>query len=889
MFRRNGFLLLCLMVLVFLAVTSADAYSMWLSSSVDCDLQVASLSKDDLDMLVWSKTAGPHPQGYVVRRDGTSQPITMQVAFELADRLAYYDQVDIAGFVSKPDLGPDNLPVLLLRWIRRSEGERDRWQLQLIAKPGLLPEHLIDETTPQLEIANLSLPVGYPRQGEIYTAVLSFDPTTGEVHVALQDDPEAIFPLEFAANLQIGPVSEILYPMSGWEGQNLQGLVRDSAYVIHELNLHDDFVDDGLPLEIQGEVEFFLINSEGQRYYGSTYYHDQQLLASLIWPKAYIPGEIRLTFVHEGLETEMFSAKWASDKQVFSLPLGETVPLGQALLRLDYILNGRVSTISKQEVRIIENRVAARFELYGRNYRRAAERAHLPIQDDPGIYGNVVITHDRPLQDALLEVSAVYTSDNQETQNIAVLSTTIASAQEDGQITIPFEFDLPKPGGQLRILAELKAAGIASLAVEESIKVWPAPLVPAFPGAEGFGAFTPGGRGGRVIRVTNLDDAGPGSFRAAVEAEGSRTVIFDVSGIIELESRLVISNPYITIAGQTAPGGGITIANYPTQITAHDVILRHMRFRMGDLTEQQEDTLEIKGQNVIVDHVSATWGIDETLSVTDADKVTVQWSLIAHSLNRSIHDKGAHGYGSLIRGGRGAAYSFHHNLWAHHRSRMPRPGNYLDHKLDPVGLLADFRNNVIYNWEGSYPGANYDTDSISKYNFINNYYLPGMNSGDTWAFRDDCPYAQAYFAGNSMDGQLPEDPWSLVRGVGPWTEGYKLENELLVAPVSTESAVSTFDQVLAKVGAQPRDQVDEAIVWSVLHQTGEIINSQAQVGGWPMVKMGSAPTDLDQDGIPDWWEEKHGLDPRDSSDALHMSKCGYTYLELYLNSLCDGY
>ena len=886
--RWNGFLVIMCFMMTFLTVASAAADPAWGFIGPDTHLRIGELSASDLGGLVWSKTAAPHPRGYVIKRDGIlGEPITMQVTFELADRLPNYNQIQIAGLLSEPDLSQVDRPVLALRWNKTTTEGRDRWQLQLVGEPGLIEERLVSETTPHLDIVNLSLPAGYPQQGDRYTALFSFDPLTGRLHVALEDDPEGIFPLEFAANLQLEPYQKALYPMSGWEGSNPQGLVRDDAYIIHQLSLRQELAGTGLPLELREELEFALLSPEGERRYISTYYNDQELLASLKWPKAHLPGVISLTFLHGKVEEEIFRAEWAEEEQFFAFPPLSTLPLGEALLVLEYIHNGKVvGTISRQTIRIIGNRATARLELYGRNYRRSKERAHLPIEADPGLYGNVIVSGERPLE-GLLDVRSVYKSEKEELTEIAVLSTEIRTGEESGSIVIPFQFALPPGAGEVTLFADLQAKDTAFTPIQQCTKVWAAPLVPAFPGAEGFGAFNPGGRGGRVIRVTNLHDSGPGSLRAAVEAEGPRTVVFDVSGIIELESRLVIANPYITIAGQTAPGGGITIANYSTQVTATDVIMRHLRFRLGDLTKQQEDTLEIKGNNVIVDHVSATWGIDETLSVSDADNVTVQWSLIGQSLNRSIHEKGAHGYGSLVRGERGATYSFHHNLWAHHRSRMPRPGNYLNYKLDPVGLLADFRNNVIYNWEGSYPGANYDTDSISRYNFVGNYYLPGKNSGDTWAFRDENPYARAFFAGNYMDGSLPEDPWSLVRGWGPWTDGYKLDEELPVAPVTTQAAPDAFQSVLAGVGTLPRDPVDSAIIASVIDRTGKIIDSQSEVGGWPVIPCGEAPLDSDQDGIPDWCEEQHGLDPFDPLDAGRLSASGYTQLELYLNSICD--
>jgi hypothetical protein len=241
--------------------------------------------------------------------------------------------------------------------------------------------------------------------------------------------------------------------------------------------------------------------------------------------------------------------------------------------------------------------------------------------------------------------------------------------------------------------------------------------IPAFPGAEGCGAASIGGRGGRVIEVVNLNDSGPGSLRAAVTATDPRIVVFHVSGTIELQSRLQINNPFITIAGQTAPGDGICLKNYDLRVSADHVIIRYIRVRPGDNEAIELDAVWVaKGRNIILDHCSVSWSVDETLSVAAADdelgNVTVQWCIIAESLNCSVHSKECHGYGSLVRGGWGNGFTFHHNLYAHHRGRSPRPGNYNSNTLDPAGLFFDFCNNVVYNWGGSYAGYNADADSI---------------------------------------------------------------------------------------------------------------------------------------------------------------------------------
>lgn len=416
----------------------------------------------------------------------------------------------------------------------------------------------------------------------------------------------------------------------------------------------------------------------------------------------------------------------------------------------------------------------------------------------------------------------------------------------------------------------------------------------AFPGAEGAGRFAAGGRGGRVIHVTTLDDAGPGSLRAAVEAKGSRTIVFDVSGTIALKSQLAIREPRVTIAGQTAPGGGITLRDHGLVVNADDVVIRYIRSRLGSASQTQDDSIWVRGgRRIILDHVSASWSVDETLSASANYKdesegwydLTVQWSIVANSLRRSGHVKGDHGYGSLVRGGRGAKASWHHNLWANHIARMPRPGNYDGPDVDPAGAWFDFRSNVFYNWGGSHSGYDADKAAIVRYNFVDNVYLPGPDSKGRFAFDESNTLAKGYVANNSMAGAVPADPMTLVKGtIGPdWRQPRPFD----IAPVSPDPA--PLDAVLARAGAsKARDTIDAAIVAGVRDGTGRIIDSQDSMGGWPTLATAPAPQDGDRDGMPDDWERAHGLDPKRDDGAADRNADGWTNLEEYLDSLTRG-
>ena len=418
----------------------------------------------------------------------------------------------------------------------------------------------------------------------------------------------------------------------------------------------------------------------------------------------------------------------------------------------------------------------------------------------------------------------------------------------------------------------------------------------AFPGAEGAGRFALGGRGGQVLFVTNLDDSGPGSLRAAVETKGARTILFRVSGTIRLAKPLVIREGRVTIAGQSAPGDGITLRDHMLQVSADDVVIRYIRSRLGDESKTESDAVTVtKGRRIILDHISASWSVDETLSASarfsDSGQgfydLTVQWSIISESLTHSLHAKGEHGYGSLIRGGRGSRISFHHNLWANHEARMPRPGNYDGPEIDPVGPIFDFRSNVFYNWGGTRSGYNADKATLARYNFVDNAYVAGPQSTRPIAFDESNMLAKAWFVGNSMNGVVPADPWSLVTGVSP--PGYRLAAPVDVAPVAPEPAAHAYERVLASAGASKvRDAVDARVVAGVRDRTGKQIDSQRDVGGWPALASLPAPRDSDNDGVPDPWERKHGLDPNVADSNGDRDHDGYTNLEAWLADAAAG-
>lgn len=444
----------------------------------------------------------------------------------------------------------------------------------------------------------------------------------------------------------------------------------------------------------------------------------------------------------------------------------------------------------------------------------------------------------------------------------------------------------------------------------------------AFPGAEGFGRETTGGRGGKVFYVTSLEDDGSsGTLRHAVSQPGKRTIVFATGGTIRLKSRLNITQGDLTIAGQSAPGGGITIRDYPVVISASNIILRYLRFRMGDAAAQQADALEARFQkHIIIDHCSLSWSTDECATFYANENFTLQWCIISESLKTSVHQKGSHGYGG-IWGGKNA--SFHHNLLAHHDSRNPRLGEEAG-KAFALTDLVDMRNNVIYNWAGN---STYGGEAMNV-NIVNNYYKPGpatptgskrnrivsLDKNKVEGTEVFGVWGKFFIDGNVVEGnpQVLTDNWG--RGVlNQFHNSYgQISQEEISAMrrsaphdiaqnVTTHTAAEAINLVLDQAGSSLyRDAVDLRILANVksnsydfegsLGGTKGIIDSQEDVGGWPELDLGQSPTDSDNDGMPDAWESENKLDPIDPNDGPKLKPgTPYTYLEIYLNSLPVGF
>jgi hypothetical protein len=454
----------------------------------------------------------------------------------------------------------------------------------------------------------------------------------------------------------------------------------------------------------------------------------------------------------------------------------------------------------------------------------------------------------------------------------------------------------------------------------------------AFPTAEGYGRFAIGGRGGSVIEVTNLEDYKPGetpipgSLRAAVEAEGPRTIVFRVSGLIQLKAPCAVHNPYCTIAGQTAPGDGICLANYSSgAFGTHDVIIRYLRFRIGDAAQKAMDGCGLGScDNCIIDHCSISWSSDEGTSSRGAHNITFQRNIVAEALHHGPHYRASdrtkletHAFAGSISGSIG---SYHHNLLADCTDRnwslaggLTQGGKYAGH--------LDIRNNVVYNWT-----ARTTDGGVKELNYVNNYYKPyPKNKFVTWLLKLD-PLNPAwgtesyYMAGNAMEGfDYDADNWQAFASGAEVEKQVRVDHELFPSFVKTHTAREAFTNVLANVGANfpKQDVVDLHIIKDARDGTAEFIGTRGPTYGdrpspnipgfidtqaddksalgaknfpWPDYETYNVPVDSDHDGIPDDWEKAHGLNPNDASDASKdLNGDGYTNLEKYLNSLVGEY
>ncbi len=425
----------------------------------------------------------------------------------------------------------------------------------------------------------------------------------------------------------------------------------------------------------------------------------------------------------------------------------------------------------------------------------------------------------------------------------------------------------------------------------------------AFPGAEGYGRFAKGGRGGDVYHVTNLKDSGEGSLREGLKTKPPtqpRTIVFDMGGTIELAKELrVEGQSFLTIAGQTAPGDGITLKNQPLRFfDVSDLIVRYLRVRLGDERKGAADCIDLgemkkPAKNVIFDHLTATWGVDGTMDVYFAGNFTMQWCLFGEALHDSIHEKGPHAMLMSIRKTQGNV-SLHHNLLFSSRDRHPTLGGGPE-PFNPTAIF-DFRNNVIYNWNGPCNLGH------GQFNLINNIWRPGPNTDPKTlpiapkSEKPDCTIG--FLKGNVFDGNdaWTQDNYAAVQ----WgTRGGKYDADVprgkfeqpdeRVAEAdraSTQPAADAYESVLAKAGAsKARDAADLRVVQGIRDRKHRRIDSPKEVGGWPVLKSGTAPKDTDRDGMSDEWEQAHGLNANDPEDRNGTQPDGYTNLEHYLGSL----
>jgi len=518
------------------------------------------------------------------------------------------------------------------------------------------------------------------------------------------------------------------------------------------------------------------------------------------------------------------------------------------------------------------------------------------------------------------------------TDSNALLAASTASSEFKGELKAA-KFTLPKLNPMQNYfwrVDEVNSAGQVTRGEVWHFRV----RTLAFPTAEGYGRFAIGGRGGRVIKVTNLEDYAtgkgeaiiPGSYRAAVEAEGPRTIVFRVSGLIKLKAPCAVHNPYCTIAGQTAPGDGICLANYSGgAYGTHDVIIRYLRFRIGDLANKAMDGAGLGSCDYcIIDHCSISWSSDEGTSSRGAHNITFQRNIVAEALHHGPHYRASdrtkletHAFAGSISGGIG---SYHHNLLADCTDRNWSLAGGLNQSVHYAGYL-DIRNNVVYNWT-----ARTTDGGVKALNYVNNYYKPHPpNPFVKWLLKlDDINPAWGtesyYMTGNVLEGFVDEsNNWSAFASGKEVEKQVRVDHELYPSYVTTHTAREAYTNVLANVGANfpKQDVVDLHIIADVRNGTAEFTGTRGPTYGdrpspnypglidtqsddksaegspnfpWPEYKTYNVPVDSDHDGIPDDWEKAHGLNPNNAADANQdLNGDGYTNLEKYLNSLVGEY
>jgi hypothetical protein len=557
----------------------------------------------------------------------------------------------------------------------------------------------------------------------------------------------------------------------------------------------------------------------------------------------------------------------------------------------------------------------------------------LPQDDDEHIDPDAPLTWTAP---AGVKLQQVYLG----TDSAAVAAATPKSPEYKGEVT-DAKFPLPK----------LDLMATYFWRIDEVVNGDPTPIKGeiwrfrprflAFPTAEGYGRFARGGRGGRVIEVTNLQDNDegeppiPGSYRAAIEAEGPRTIVFRVSGVIFLKRPCIVRNPFCTIAGQTAPGDGICLANYSAGLGSHDVIARFIRVRVGDSSKRAMDGMGLgNSDDSIIDHCTISWAMDEGSSSRGGRNITFQWNIISEMLQHAYHYSAedrtkfeTHAFAGSISGNIG---SYHHNLLAHCTDRNWSLAGGLDQAGKYAGRL-DIRNNVVYNWT-----ARTTDGGVKDLNYVNNYYKPYPQQPRfvKWLLmldpiNDGWGAERVFMTGNVMEGfNYDNDNWSSYnqnprekRSRDALIKLVRVDEPIFPSYVKDETARDAYQRVLAGAGAilPKRDPIDTRIVDEVrngtVHYTGHkaaewgpgnknspnvpgIIDTQTDVKDcpkspnfpWPDYKTANVPVDSDHDGIPDDWEIKVGLNPKDPNDAnADCNGDGYTNLEKYLNWLAGEY